>query len=141
MSDSSRPHGLQPTRLLRPWDVPGKSTGVGCHRLLRAFDELLQMHHLINHHLTQDIEYLHHLQKAPWFTLWVDPLFTSGPENHCSAFYHCRLVVSFPGLHINRIVRYVPFLCLAFFPQHNSFKKKIHPCHCIYQQLVPFITE
>ena len=34
MSDSSRPHGLQPTRLLHPWDFPGKSTGVGCHCLL-----------------------------------------------------------------------------------------------------------
>ena len=32
MSDSSRPHGLQPTRLLRPWDFPGKSTGVGAIR-------------------------------------------------------------------------------------------------------------
>ena len=31
MSDSSRPHGLQPTRLLCPWDFPGKSTGVGRH--------------------------------------------------------------------------------------------------------------
>ena len=31
VSDSSRPHGLQPTRLLHPWDLPGKSTGVGCH--------------------------------------------------------------------------------------------------------------
>ena len=30
--DSSQPHGLQPTRLLRPWDFPGKSTGVGCRR-------------------------------------------------------------------------------------------------------------
>ena len=30
-----RPHGLQPTRLLQPWDFPGKSTGVGCHCLLR----------------------------------------------------------------------------------------------------------
>ena len=29
-----RPHGLQPTRLLRPWDFLGKSTGVGCHCLL-----------------------------------------------------------------------------------------------------------
>ena len=37
VSDSSRPHGLQPTRLLRPWDFPGKSTGVGCHCLLRDF--------------------------------------------------------------------------------------------------------
>ena len=35
MSDSSQPHGLQPTRLLRPWDFPGKSTGVGCHCLLQ----------------------------------------------------------------------------------------------------------
>ena len=34
VSDSSQPHGLQPTRLLRPWDFPGKSSGVGCHRLL-----------------------------------------------------------------------------------------------------------
>ena len=29
VSDSVRPHGLQPTRLPRPWDSPGKSTGVG----------------------------------------------------------------------------------------------------------------
>ena len=35
VSNSSRPHGLQPTMLLRPWDLPGKSTGVGCHCLLR----------------------------------------------------------------------------------------------------------
>ena len=31
VSDSQRPHGLQPTRPLHPWDFPGKSTGVGCH--------------------------------------------------------------------------------------------------------------
>ena len=36
VSDPQRPHGLQPTRLLRPWDLPGKSTGVGCHCLLRG---------------------------------------------------------------------------------------------------------
>ena len=35
VSDSQRPHGLQPTRLLCPWDFPGKSTGVGCHCLLQ----------------------------------------------------------------------------------------------------------
>ena len=30
------PHGLQPTRLLNPWDSPGKNTGVGCHALLQG---------------------------------------------------------------------------------------------------------
>ena len=31
VSDSVRPHRRQPTRLPRPWDSPGKNTGVGCH--------------------------------------------------------------------------------------------------------------
>ena len=35
VSDPQRHHGLQPTRLLHPWNFPGKSTGVGCHCLLR----------------------------------------------------------------------------------------------------------
>ena len=34
MSNSVQLYGLQPTRLLHPWDFPGKSTGVGCHCLL-----------------------------------------------------------------------------------------------------------
>ena len=36
MSDSVRPHRRQPTRLSRPWDSPGKNTGVGCHFLLQC---------------------------------------------------------------------------------------------------------
>ena len=35
MSDSVRPQRWQPTRLPRPWDSPGKNTGVGCHFLLQ----------------------------------------------------------------------------------------------------------
>ena len=35
VSNSYRPRGLQPTRLLHPWDFLGKSTGVGCHCLLQ----------------------------------------------------------------------------------------------------------
>ena len=31
-----RPHRRQPTRVPRPWDSPGKNTGVGCHFLLRC---------------------------------------------------------------------------------------------------------
>ena len=36
MSDSLRPHRLQPARLLCPWDFPGNSTGVDCHFLLQG---------------------------------------------------------------------------------------------------------
>ena len=35
MSNSVRPHRRHPTRLFRPWDSPGKNTGVGCHFLLQ----------------------------------------------------------------------------------------------------------
>ena len=34
--DSVRPHRRQPTRLPRPWNSPGKNTGVGCHFLLQC---------------------------------------------------------------------------------------------------------
>ena len=36
MSDSGRPLRQQPTRLPRPWDFPGKNTGMGCHFLLQC---------------------------------------------------------------------------------------------------------
>ena len=35
-SDSLWPHGLQPTRLLCPWNSPGKNTGVSSHSLLQG---------------------------------------------------------------------------------------------------------
>ena len=36
VSDSLRPRGLQPTKLLCPWDSPGKNTGVGCLAFLQG---------------------------------------------------------------------------------------------------------
>ena len=36
MSNSVQPQRWQPTRLPRPWDSPGKNTGVGCHFLLQC---------------------------------------------------------------------------------------------------------
>ena len=36
VSDSVQPHRRQPTRLPRPWDPPGKNTGMGCHFLLQC---------------------------------------------------------------------------------------------------------
>ena len=37
MSYSLWPHGLYSTRLLCPWDSPGKNTGIGRHALLQAY--------------------------------------------------------------------------------------------------------
>ena len=36
MSDSVPPQRRQPMRFPRPWDSPGKNTGVGCHFLLQC---------------------------------------------------------------------------------------------------------
>ena len=35
MSDFLQLHGMEPTKLLHPWNFPGKSTGVSCHFLGR----------------------------------------------------------------------------------------------------------
>ena len=37
VSNSLWPHGLQPARLLCPWDSPGKKTGAGCHALFELY--------------------------------------------------------------------------------------------------------
>ena len=44
MSDSARPHRWQPTTLPRPWDSPGKNTGVGCHFLFQCVKVKLLSH-------------------------------------------------------------------------------------------------
>ena len=36
VSNSVQPHRRQPTKVPRPWDSPGKNTGVGCHVLLQC---------------------------------------------------------------------------------------------------------
>ena len=57
MSDSLRPYGLQPARLLCPWHSPGKNTGVGCHFPLQSiFPTQGQNPSLKNHHL---LSFLH----------------------------------------------------------------------------------
>ena len=62
MSDSSQPYGLQPTRLLHPWDFPGKSTGVGCHCLLRLES--------INTYKNEQLNCLNHFIKEISWSAW-----------------------------------------------------------------------
>ena len=49
VSDSLQSHGLQPARLLCPWDSLGKSTGVGCCALLQGIFETQGMNPHLRH--------------------------------------------------------------------------------------------
>ena len=63
--DSVRPHRRQPTRLPRPWDSPGKKTGVGCHFLLQCMKVKSESRSVVSdpqrHHGLQPSGLLH-----PW---------------------------------------------------------------------------
>ena len=63
MSNSSRPHGLQPTGLLHPWDFPGKGTGLGCHCLLW----LLIINANINEHTHTHTHTHTYIYGLPWW--------------------------------------------------------------------------
>ena len=64
MSDSLRPPGRQPTRLLCPWNFLGKNTGVCCHFLLQELflTKELNLHLLHLLHWQADSLPLHHLE-------------------------------------------------------------------------------
>ena len=74
------PHGLQPPRLFRPGDFPGKSTGVGCHCLLQGIfvtqrSNLGLLHcrltlYPLNHQGELDHNSLSNLLKLPWWLRW-----------------------------------------------------------------------
>ena len=69
MSNSLWLYGLQPTRLLSPWDFPGKNTGVGCHVLLQGIfpTQGLNLHLLCLLHCMQ-IHY--HCMGLPLWLRW-----------------------------------------------------------------------
>ena len=52
VSNSVQPHRRQPTRLPRPWDSPGKNTGVGCRALLQGIFLTQELNpNLLNWHM------------------------------------------------------------------------------------------
>ena len=68
MSDSVRRHRRQPTRLLCPWDSPGKNTGVGCHFLLQGIF-LIQWSNPGLPHYRQILYHLGHQGSQSWSPL------------------------------------------------------------------------
>ena len=79
MSHSLRPHRLQPSRLLRPSDCPGKNTGVGCHCLLQYMKRKSESE------VAQSGPSLrpHGLQPTRLLRPWDSPGKTTGVGCHC----------------------------------------------------------
>ena len=83
MSDSVRPHRRQPTRLRRPWDSPGKNTGVGCHF---AFPSLCLSNFHLSFRLQFKCSWLSRPAESPTFYIFL-PLYTSPfCDNHICKF-------------------------------------------------------
>ena len=79
VSDSMRPHRLQPTSLPRPWDSPGKNTGVGCHFLLQCM-KVKSESEVVQSCLTQRP---HGLQPTRVHHPWDFPGKSTGVGCHC----------------------------------------------------------
>ena len=98
MSNSSRPHGLQPTRLLHPWDFLGKSTGVECHRLLqiRKYKTwLLRDPHKINNNFlicyqNSYIRNLVHTRK--YMCIYILPICSVLSNSLCHEIFQARIL-------------------------------------------------
>ena len=107
VSDSQRPHRLRPTRLLRPWDFPGKSTGVGCHCLLchkrYAYHFIL---HLLGHNLVTQLKFKGALINMCMYTLSHVGLFvtpcTIALQAPLHGIFQARILawvaISYPGI-------------------------------------------
>ena len=86
MSDSLRPHGLQPSGLLYPQAFPSKNTGVGCHFLLQ-----------------QRITFVHKTQWVPYiriFKLWAFKVANVSLYGSC-----CTLLLYFSRCYTVRLKR------------------------------------
>ena len=116
MSDSQLPHGLQPTRLLCPWDFPGKSTGVGCHLLLLVpyFSVLYCAHRCMKYFLGMP-SFLDEIASLSHFTVFLY-FFAFHPPPRPPLGRLSYLSLLFVGtLYSDRYI--YPFLAFHFFSQ------------------------
>ena len=79
MSDSVRPHRWQPTRLPRPWDSPGKNTGVGCRFLLQCMKVKVK----VKSSVVSDSVLPHGLPPTRLLRPWDFPGKSTGVGCHC----------------------------------------------------------
>ena len=115
MSNSLQSHGLQPTRLLCPWDSLGKNTRVGCHALLQGiFLTQGSNSHLL--HWQVDSLSLSHLESPFSLTDLLN-------EDFCLVAVKSHLGVT--GKERNQMLKYVSSM---HFKVVWSFPKICHAC-------------
>ena len=73
-----RPHRRQPTRLCRPWDSPGKNSGVGCYFLLQC----MKVKNKANHSVVSDSKPSCGLQPTRLLQPWDFPGKSTGVGCH-----------------------------------------------------------
>ena len=74
MSDSVRPHKWQTIKFPRPWDSPGKNTGVGCHFLLQSMKGKSES------------------EVAQWYPTFSDPMDCSLPGSSIHGIFQARVL-------------------------------------------------
>ena len=78
-----QPHGRQPTRLLCPWDFPGKNIGVDCHFPLQGiFPKQGSSPHLL--HCRHSLPLSHHRNPSPWFNQFSHSVVSNSLQPHGS---------------------------------------------------------
>ena len=142
VSDCSRAHRLQPTRLLCPWDSPGKNTAVGCHFLLQGIFPTQRCNPRLFYLLHWQVGSfpLHHLGSAckvtlvqslgcvqlfviPWTTALKDSLSFTNSWSLLKVMCIESVVPS------NHLILYCPFLLLpSIFPSIRVFSNESALC-------------
>ena len=111
MSDSLRPHGLYPARLLWPWNSPGKKTGVGWHSLLQGIflTQGLTQVSCIGRQILYPLSHKGCPSNSLCLTYLSLPASTPSPQQPLIFYYNCVIIfqlwfiiLSFPDCHIVR---------------------------------------
>ena len=105
MSDSVQPHRRQPTRHCRPWDSPGKNTGVGCHFLLQCMK------------VTSESEVV---QLCPTLS---DPMDCSPPGSSVHGIFQAR-VLEWGAIAFSGVISIIPLIISL--SHHNILTSKLN---------------
>ena len=115
MSNSLQSYGLQPSRLLNPWDSPDKNTGVGCYALLQGIFSTQGSNPHLLHLLLLGIFFTTEplgktkISPTPGIIVSIPPAISIGLQHKLS--YHC-LMLLFSLEHFTLLWRISQFLYL-----------------------------